>query len=305
MSTYQKLDDPTSDPFADDTVSDFNIDNDDDDDIIIQPDMNSQPKSNKKKSSSTKLKDIDSTSTPTPVQSSSAFSQSHFRKTYEGGFFSLNYYRQFFDLSSSQFFSNCLTSMNPISQPSADEFNKVGDLYASIWITATLVFLLFFCNSFASLLSGWFLGIDLDTLEINYFKMIVSSINLLYGYTFIIPLILYLVLKYYLKVLFLVPLTKVISIYSYANLLWTPAVLLSIFRGLLVNHNTLDTVLKWCCIVIGAFLSGCSIVYKIRVYFTSIFGEDDKKSMYILLALLILAHIGFAIGVKVSFFGTL
>lgn len=280
------------DPFGDNNLidDDFQIDDDINNHNInessfIQPDV--QSKINKPQSQSHSIPSIQS------------------NKTYEGGFFSLNYYRQYFDLNTNQFFSNCLRTLNPISVPNADEFNHNGDLYGSVWITASLIFLLFFCNSFASLLSGWFLGIDLDSLNINYFKMIVSSINLLYAYTLIIPLFLYLILKYYLKVLILVPLTKLISIYSYANLLWVPAVLLSIFRGLLVNLHTLDSLLKWGCILVGAVLSGCSIIYKLNFYFNSIFGNDDKKSAYIILSILAICHLGFSIGVKVCFFGKL
>ena len=294
-SNYSRLD-TQSDPFADDAH--FQIDDNDDDDI----NLNISPDTFQSASAPA----LASTSpTPSPAPASYSIPQPKLKKTYEGGLISLNYYRQYFDLNTAQFFKNCISSMNPISKPSADEFNEVGDLYGSVWITASLIFLLFFCNSFASLLSGWFLGIDLQTLNINYFKMIVSSINLLYGYSILTPLVLYLLLKFYYKTLFLVPLTKLISIYSYANLLWTPAVLLSIFRGLLVNHNTLDAVLKWSCILVGALMSGCSIIYKLKVYFSSIFGEEDKKSMYILLALLTLAHLGFTLGVKFCFFGKL
>lgn len=279
-----------TDPFADNASDNFQIDDNENDDVFITPDTTSKPKKQP--------------STP-QIQNNILHHPVQLKKTYEGGVFSTNYYRQYFDLNTNDFFNNCLESMNPLSKPSADGFNAVGDLYASIWITASLIFLLFFCNSFASLLSGWFLGNDLDSLKINYFKMIASSINLLYGYTFLIPIILYFLLKFYYKVLFLATLTKLISIYSYSNLLWTPAILLSIFRGFLGNHPTLDAILKWCCIIIGALLSGFSIVNKIRIYFTTIFGDDDKKSMYILLSLLSLAHIGFAIGVKVCFFGKL
>lgn len=300
MSNYNKLDNTnTRDPFAD------GVNNSDyDEDIIIQPDTNIPTKMHdiNINPSTSKLNSISPT-VANPIETSNIISSTQFKKNYEGGIFSLNYYRQYFDINTSDFFENCKSSMNPVSKPSADEFNQVGDLYGSIWITASLVFLLFFCNSFASLLSGWILGTQ--PFNINYFKMIVSSINLLYGYTLLIPVLLYLILKFYFKVLFLIPLTKLIAIYSYANLLWSPAVFLSIFRGLLIHHSTLDTVLKWCCIIIGALMSGCSIVYKINVYFTTIFGEDDKKNMYILLSLLVLAHIGFAIGVKISFFGRL
>lgn len=293
-SKYAKLD-SMNDPFADDDDQ-FQIDDND----FITPDtqQNSAPALPPKYSSSTPLPSIPETSQSQPQSQSS-------RKTYEGGFFSINYYRQYFDLNTSEFFHNCIKSMNPFSKPSADEFNQLGDLYGSVWITATLIFLLFFCNSFASLLSGWFLGNDLSAIKVNYFKMIVSSINLLYGYTFLIPALLYILLKFYFKVIFLAPLTKLISIYSYANLLWIPAVLLSTFRGFLINHHVLDAVLKWLCISFGALLSGASISHKLKVYFTTIFGEEEKKHMMICLAALLVAHIGFAIGVKVCFFGKL
>ncbi|AWU78089.1 uncharacterized protein C5L36_0E01520 [Pichia kudriavzevii] len=275
--------------FADNDIDGFQIDDNLNDDTLISPDNNP----------------ANLMASPEVPQSLHINNTPQFKKKYEGGIFSLNYYRQYFDLNTSEFISNCLSSLNPLSKPSADDFNHIGDVYGSIWITATLVFLLFFCNSFAALLSGWFLNIDLKSMKINYFKMIISSINLLYGYSVVIPLILYLILKFYLKVLFLVPLSKLVSIYSYANLMWIPAALLSIFRGFLVNHSILDTVLKWICITIGALMSGASILHKLKIYFSSIFGEEEKKMMYALLALLFLAHVGFAIGLKVCFFGKL
>ncbi|TID28399.1 hypothetical protein CANINC_002577 [Pichia inconspicua] len=293
-SKYTKLD--NSDPFADKN-DDFQIDDDDD---VIAPDTHAS------------IPTIDSAPTPLPKYNNEAplppvptITQLSSKKTYEGGIFSLNYYRQFFDLNTRDFFNNCLKSTNVLSKPSADEFNQLGDLYGSIWITASLIFLLFFCNSFANLLAGWFLGSDTGSLGVNYFKMIVSSINLLYGYTFVIPLLLHLVLKFYFKVIFLAPLTKLVSIYSYANLLWIPAAFLSLLRGFLVNHRSLDTILKWICIFFGALLSGISILFKLKIYFSTIFRDDERKYMIGCIALLSLAHIGFAIGVKVCFFGRL
>lgn len=291
-SKYTKI--ATNDPFADGN-DDFQID---DEDIVISPDTNDF-------NPSTTTSSLPKYNNDMPLPSIPSIPQISSKKTYEGGIFSLNYYRQYFDLNTKDFFSNCLKSMNVLSKPSADEFNQLGDLYGSIWITASLIFLLFFCNSFTSLLAGWFLGIDTGSLQINYFKMIVSSINLLYGYTFIIPLILHLVLKFYFKVIFLAPLTKLISIYSYANLLWIPAALLSIFRGFLVNHQSLDTILKWLCICFGVILSGTSILFKLKVYLSTIFRDDENKFMIACMLLLLLAHIGFAIGVKICFFGKL
>lgn len=124
------------------------------------------------------------------------------KKSYSGGPFSLNYYRRYFDISTSDFFKSCYRSLNPISKPDGYEFQEVGDLYGPVWVTATLIFLLFFCNSFAELLSS--LGHSKDdkdaVIDVNYFKIIISSINLLYGYTFLVPTVLWAVLRFYFKV---------------------------------------------------------------------------------------------------------
>ncbi|KAG7810904.1 hypothetical protein KL921_002532 [Ogataea angusta] len=270
----------------------------DDDDVFIQPDSGA---------SEVHEADLGSPANPEPTTAPSTanttFTSSKSKKTYSGGIFTLNYYRQFFDLESGDFFRNCYKSLNPLVRLPEEEFREVGDLYGSVWITATLVYLLFFCNSFAELISEWFL--QNDKLGINYFKMIITSINLLYGYIAIIPTLLYLALRFYFKVVLLIPLTKLISIYSYSNIMWIPAALLSIFRGLLINHHVLDSVLKWTCIGIGAILSGWSITVKISQYFGTIFGQEDKKFSMLALGLLILAHVGFSLGVKMCFFGDL
>ncbi|GMF02619.1 unnamed protein product [Ambrosiozyma monospora] len=249
------------------------------------------------------LHDVDlSSSSHARTQSTSSRRSTRLKKTYEGGIFSLNYYRQFFDLDTNEFFSNCYKSLNPFVRLDFDEFSEVGDLYGSIWITATLIFLLFFCNSFAELI-GELVSRHEGTSEIDYFKMIITSINLLYGYIILTPSLLWVILKFYFKISNLSPISKLISIYSYSNLLWIPAAFLSVFRGLLVNHHTVDTILKWGCIGIGAILSGVSLSVKLNQYFNYVFGEEEKKVHMILLGILLLVHFGFSIGVKVCFFG--
>lgn len=225
-------------------------------------------------------------------------------KEFTGGPFSLNYYRRYFDLNTSSFFGNCWRSVNPAYKMSSQEFQQVGDMYGAIWITATLIFLLFFCNSFAELLAG-----DSDKQGVNYFKLLLSSINLLYGYTFIVPIVLWLILRFYFQIVNLIPLTKLISIYGYSGIMWIPAALLSIFRGLLSSHPFLDGCLKWTCILLGMILSGISIFTKINQYLNIIFAGEDpharKSHVLLLLGALGLAHFGYSIGVKVCFFGNL
>ncbi|ODV87295.1 hypothetical protein CANARDRAFT_210794 [[Candida] arabinofermentans NRRL YB-2248] len=274
--------------------SQFDID---DDDIIIQPDDSSSSKQPQSQSQPQK--------TTTTPSSSSSIKPPKTKKQYSGGLFTLNYYRKYFDLTTNEFFKNILKSLNPISKINDEnEFTEIGDLYGSIWITATLIFLLFFCNSLSELISEFKKHTDQPP-PINHFKLILISINLLYGYIIIIPLLIFIILKFYFKLILIISLTKIISIYSYANIMWIPATLLSIFRGLLINHKKLDLILKWICISLGFILSGSSIILKLMQYFKIAFNESDLKKSYLLLIVLILCHFGFSLAVKVAFFGDL
>ncbi|QPG77183.1 hypothetical protein FOA43_004590 [Brettanomyces nanus] len=283
----------------------FNIDNDD---LIIQSDNDQQ-----KSAFPEPMQDVTIDSSSHGINNSidSSERRGH-QKTFTGGPFSLNYYRKYFDLNTKDFFANCWKSLNPFTKLDQYEFQQVGDLYGPVWITATLIFLLFFCNSVAQIITSWLLNKsedDTETLHINYFKILLSSINLLYGYIFIVPLLLWAVLRFYFKVVNVIPVTKLISMYSYSNILWIPAALLSVFRGLLANHNSLDAALKWLCIVMGSILSGAGILVRLHQYFSVIFGseseQDSKKHLGVLMGALILAHVGFSLGVKMCFFGKL
>ena len=280
----------------------------DDDDMVIEPDHLVDKNMS---SAHDSMQDVEFNADTSVSGNMTTQPVSSPKKSYNGGPFSLNYYRRYFDISTLDFFKSCYRSLNPLSKLDSYEFQEVGDLYGPIWVTATLIFLLFFCNSFAELLSS--LGHSKDdkdvVIHVNYFKIILSSINLLYGYTFLVPTVLWAVLKFYLKVANLAPLTRLISIYAYANLLWVPAAVLSIFRGLLSSHHFLDGCLKWGCILLGCVLSGCSILVKLNQYFHIVFSnenaEEQKKHILLLISLLAIPHLGFALAVKVAFFGTL
>lgn len=300
MSNYSTLE---SDPFS--------IDDDD----VIQPDTGVDPSATTKSPGPAAGANTGIGSQAyTPSLHDVAFDEPSKRKpkkTYTGGPLSLNYYRQYFDLDTSEFIQHIWDSMQPFSKVPEEDFDQVGDLYGAVWLTATLVFLLFFCNSFAEMLSGWLSHrsqSDTDKkLHIDYFRLLLSSINLLYGYLIVVPAVLWAVLRFYLGIVRLIPLSRLVSIYGYSNVLWVPAALLSIFRGLLANNKTLDTVLKWVCIGLGAVLSGAGIFTKLDQYFKLVLDDTDqhKKQAVVLIGLLVLAHIGFAIGVKVCFFGNL
>ncbi|CCH41252.1 putative membrane protein [Wickerhamomyces ciferrii] len=228
---------------------------------------------------------------------------------FEGGVFSINHYRRYFNINTNDFFGNVINSINVISigEKSNEDDNEneiIGDLYGPIWVTATVIFCLFFSNTSSNLIKSWLIGGD-EHYQYN-FGLLTGAISLLYGYTVLIPFIFYIVSVWYFKLENFFSLSKIISIYGYANSVWIPSAILGILRGLLVNHQFLSGILKWIVVLIGGLISGVSIglkVFPILKNSTSSIGND--KLIFGLLGVLGIAHLGFIIAIKVLFFGDL
>lgn len=226
----------------------------------------------------------------------------HISTNFEGGLLSLNHYRRYFNLSTSDFFKNCVQSVNVLGK--IDEVEEIGDMYGPIWVTATVIFILFFSNTCSGLLVSWLQGGD-SSYKYN-FDLLTGAISLLYGYTFVIPAVYFFLTVWYLKMSGLFPLSKLISIYGYANAAWVPSAILSIARGFLVNHSILSNTLKWISVLFGGIISGASIlvkVYPVTKNSCIVMGKENLP-MFLCGALLV-AHVGLIIAVKVSFFGDL
>ncbi|CEP22745.1 Protein YIP5 AltName: Full=YPT-interacting protein 5 [Cyberlindnera jadinii] len=251
------------------------------DDFVIEPEVPSAPQQ-------------------LPGQSSDS---PHISNNFDGGVLSVNHYRRYFNLNTTEFLQNCAQALNFVSTKT-DSVEEIGDLYGPIWVTATVIFILFFSNTCSGLLVSWVQGGD-STYKYN-FDLLTGAISLLYGYTFLIPTIFYFITVWYLKLTGLFPLSRLISIYGYANIAWVPAAILSILRGFLVNHTILSSALKWISVLFGGVISCASILVKVfPVTRHSCVVVDKEKLAIVLCAALLVAHVGLIIAVKVSFFGDL
>lgn len=222
---------------------------------------------------------------------------------FEGGLFSINHYRRYFNINTTDFFVNAVRSINVV-QKFDDQEEEIGDLYGPIWVTATVIFILFFSNTSSNLLKSWLIGGD-DKYQYN-FSLLTGAISLLYGYTILIPLIFYIISVYYFKLTKFLTLSKVVSIYGYANSVWIPAAIFGILRGLLVNHRVFNEILKWVIVLIGGIVSGVSIGLKVYpVLKNSSIIVGNEKLSFGLSGALVIAHLGFIIAIKVLFFGDL
>lgn len=233
----------------------------------------------------------------------------HVPNNFEGGVFCLNHYRRYFNLNTSDFFANvnptgvfvrCVRS----SDGHGSKADEIGDMYGPIWVTASVIFILFFSNTCSGLLVSWLIGGD-SSYKYN-FDLLTGAITLLYGYTFVIPTIWYLITVWYLKLGGLFSLSKLISVYGYANAAWIPAAILSIARGFLVNHRLLSNTLKWISVLLGGVVSGAGILLTVYpVTRDGCLAANNGKLAVLLTAALLAAHLGLIIAVKVSFFGDL
>lgn len=219
---------------------------------------------------------------------------------FDGGIFSVNHYRRYFNLNTSDFFHNIVKSVNIIKNE--DDDNELGDLYGPIWVSATIIFILFFSNTSSNLIYGWFNGVE-NKYQYD-FKLLTGAMSLIYGYTFLIPLGFYLISTFYFKLSNFLKLTKIISIYGYSNSIWLPSAILNILRSFLQNHLILNSILKWLNVLIAGLISGFIIIKQIYPTLkNSCLVLENEKLSYILIGTLILCHMGFIIAVKVLFYG--
>lgn len=226
----------------------------------------------------------------------------------------MSFYTRFFDVNTEDFFGKLLLALNPFSHASvmaSQADDESTELYGFIWINATLVFLMFVSATGSNLLAQWLHSGD-DTKTYTYnFGLLTASVSIFYGYTVLIPTILYAVTTFVMHFQDRLSLTRLISIYSYANVLWIPPTAANIVLAVFISklkHHVLLNALQWLLVMVSAVASGLSIVLKTRpiiVKNSLASGDADagRRQQMILLAAIVLAHAGFAVVLKVLFFG--
>ncbi|KAK6463926.1 hypothetical protein DFJ63DRAFT_55556 [Scheffersomyces coipomensis] len=230
--------------------------------------------------------------------------------------FQINFYRAYFNLDTDTFFLKLQKAINPISSISApidEDDDQVTELYGFIWITGTLIFLMFVSATGSNILSDWLHPND-EAKKYEYsFDLLTLSMSLFYGYNLFIPLILYLWTSYILKFPHRLSLTKLISIYGYTNVLWFPITIVNFLIVILINnqnHHLILNLLEWIIVAVSGIITGLSNISKIgpiiRKNALLLYeGETQAANRLYTIAIgaLALAHVGFTIGVKISFFG--
>jgi hypothetical protein len=116
---------------------------------------------------------------------------------------------------------------------------------------------------------------------------ITGAAGLIYGYTLVIPIALFLALKYFGSES--ANLLECWALYGYSNLVWIPVACIS--------WSSL-TILNWVFVGVGF---GVSVAFLLRNLYP-VLSATDKQTSKILLILVVVLHAGLAIAIKILIF---
>ncbi|MCJ1256501.1 hypothetical protein MMC24_004322 [Lignoscripta atroalba] len=213
-----------------------------------------------------------STSTSRPSSSSNPLTSNRH-------LWSLSFYAQFFDVDTAEVLHRCTTALYPRSN-FLDVLDGNPDLYGPFWIATTVIFILFVTGTVSQYFAkGGRGGLD--------FRMLSGASGLIYGYTGVIPVALWAVLRWFgsegASVL------ECWALYGYANLIWIPVALIS--------WSSL-TVLNWVFVALGFAVSAMFLVRNLY----PVLSATDVKTSKVLLILVVALHAGLAFAIKILFF---
>ena len=194
---------------------------------------------------------------------------------------SLSFYSQFFDVDTNEVLRRCYAAVFPRAN-FLDVLEGNPDLYGPFWIATTVVMILFLTGTISQYLSGQGKG------HFEYdFTLLSGAAGLIYGYTGVIPIALWGILKWFGSES--ANLLECWALYGYANLIWIPVALIS---------WSPITILNWVFVGLGF---GISAVFLLRNLYP-VLSATDVKTSKVLLILVVGLHAGLAIAIKILFF---
>ncbi|KAJ2902577.1 hypothetical protein MKZ38_000337 [Zalerion maritima] len=193
----------------------------------------------------------------------------------------MHFYAQFFDVDTTAVIQRCWAALYPRAN-FLDVLEGNPDLYGPFWIATTVVLILFLGGTISQYLA------ETDKVEFSYdFKLLSGAAGLIYGYTLVIPILLFLALRYFGSEL--ANLLECWALYGYSNLIWIPVALIS---------WSPVTILNWVFVSIGFALS---VAFLLRNLYP-VLSATDRQTSKILLVLVIVLHLGLSLTIKILFF---
>jgi len=194
-------------------------------------------------------------------------------------FWTLGYYRPFFDVDTKQVLSRLIHSLLPLRANFFERISSNPDLYGPFWICTTLIFILVVTNSFDNYI---------NKTEKYEFTKVTLAAGAIYGYALLVPAIVSAIFYW-----FDVPVRtlEVISIYGYSFSIYILVAILSLFPS-----NTV----RW---IIAGIGFGVSELF-LLINFFGVIRQHVARGLIILVCMGV-AHAGLALLLKLYFFETI
>ncbi|KAG4395511.1 hypothetical protein AAZX31_20G219700 [Glycine max] len=193
--------------------------------------------------------------------------------------FSLASYKPYFDVDTIDVLDRIKDSLCPFSGTFNEKTASHPDLYGPFWICTTLIFVAASIGTFVT-----YIAHKLKDQEWNYdINLVTWSAGLFYGYVTVVPLCLYVILKY-----FSVPsgFVQLLCLYGYSLFVFIPALCMSVvpleifrwvvagvagfmsatFVALNLRAHIMSAGERWVLIVAGIFLLQLALAVALKVY---------------------------------------
>lgn len=198
------------------------------------------------------------------------------KKSQTSFFLSLNYWQKYFDINEIDMKQRLISMKNPNSIELSNIISEKMDLYGPFWISTTIIFLVFAFGN----LSRYFSNLDYK------YEFIASSCSLIWGYSIIIPFIIYFILKFKGSN---TSLMNLICVYGYSLLYFMPFIIISAVPIRLM---------QWLLLLAGGVLSGLFLKQNTK----NILSNSNEISIIILSVMAFLFQLSLAVFIKISFY---
>ncbi|KAJ4744842.1 Protein YIPF [Rhynchospora pubera] len=195
--------------------------------------------------------------------------------------FSVAAYKPYFDVDTSDVVERIRDSLFPFKDSFNEKTTDNPDLYGPFWICTTLIFVAAAIGTFVTYLAHKWQKKDWNY-DIN---LITWSAGLFYGYVTVVPLGLYLILKYFSAPSGLV---QLFCLYGYSLFVFIPASCLSIVP---------IEIFRWVIAGVAGFMSATFVAVNLRAHIVS-----SGERWFLIVAGIFLLQLALAVVLKLYFF---
>ncbi|KHG03382.1 Protein YIPF1 [Gossypium arboreum] len=195
--------------------------------------------------------------------------------------FTVAAYKPYFDVDTTDVLDRLKESLYPFRGTFTEKTATNPDLYGPFWICTTLIFVAASIGTFVT-----YVAHKLRDKEWNYdINLVTWSAGVFYGYVTVVPLVLYVILKYFSAPSGLV---QLFCLYGYSLFIFIPALCLSVVPL---------EIFRWIIAAVAGFMSATFVALNLKAHITSA-GER----WVLIVAGIFLLQLGLAVVLKLYLF---